>query len=153
MSQPTYDLLEFEFFNDDGTDETDSTSAANRNATLDMQSGPTNAKLIRVQLYNDNSKAGSEIFSWEYNNITQATGWITIDLASQYVRAIDSSKLTNGEDCTNRLTTRSGTFVTDNNGVSENGAGISYSHTADYYSEQLLAEYRHGNKVQKRTGD
>ena len=142
MAQPTYDLLEFEFFNDNGTDETDSTVAgAGRNGTLDMGVGAANQKLIRIQLHNDNDKVGTETFNWEYNNTTQTTGWLPISTGSAHIRAVDSTKLTDGEDCTNRLTTRAGVFVANNNGVSEDGAGTSYSHTATYYSEQLLSFY------------
>lgn len=141
MTQPTYDLLEYEFFNDDGTDETDSTSAAARNTSLDMGVGTANQKLIRVQLYNDNNKLGTETFNWEYNNTTQATGWTAISAASAHVRAVNSTKLTDGGDCTNRLTTRSGTFVTNNNGICEDGSGTAYSHTAAYYSETVLCFY------------
>ena len=143
MAQPTYDLIEFQFEDDDGN-EAGSTLLGSINDPLDMLTGTDNVKRIRLQMFNDNSKVGTETFNWEYNNTTQVTDWQPINAVdSQHIRAYDTTNLADGDDCTNRLTDRETAvlWVSNNNGVCEDGAGTSYSHTADFYSEQLLAFY------------
>ena len=138
MTQPTYDLLNYRFYEDDGTGEDDQTAlGTGNNETLVRGTGTANRFCVRVELHNDNAKSGVESWSWEYNY--DGGGWTTLDGAS-VIGLYDSSLLTDGEDCTQRLTS-STPFLTANAGVDETGGIPSVSVGASDYLENLLSCY------------
>jgi hypothetical protein len=140
MTDPTYELVEFRFENDDG-DENTRTFAAALNTTLDLQTGTSNKKSIRVQILNDNAKVSNVIWAWEYNNTTQVTGWVDITTTSSHIQAVasDDAGVVEGDTLTNNLTTR-GAFDPDGN-ITVDGVGSTYNHAASDYAENSLVFY------------
>jgi len=134
MANPTYDLIEYAFYND-GT-EAGSTiiGSSNNQQTLDTDT----TYLCRFQLHNDNGKnAGSVVWTFEFNH--QGGGWTDVSTSAAAIQAVGSDNLTEGQDCTNRLTNQGVSFEGDNNGVTEDGTTTSYSHGPGEYIEVLLA--------------
>jgi hypothetical protein len=140
MTTPTYDLVEFRFENDDG-DENTRTFAAALNATLDLQTGTSNKKSIRVQIHNDNNKVGSVTWVWERENVTQSTGWADITTGSTHIQAVasDDAGVNEGDTLNNNMTSRA-SFDLDGN-ITEDGGGTIYSHAANNYAENSLVFY------------
>ena len=141
MTNPTYELVEFRFENDDG-DENNATFAADLNAPLDLATGTSNKKRIRVQVLNDNAKVSNVVWAWEYNNTTQVTGWVDITTSSSHIRAVvsDDAGVVEGDSLNNNLTDRTGSFDLDGN-ITEDGIGSSYNHALSNYAEQALVFY------------
>lgn len=139
MTQPSYDLLNYRFFDDDGTGESDQSAlGTGNNQLLDRQTGTTNRFCVRIELYNDNGKSGVETWNWEYSYDSGA--WTTISTTSNVIRCYDSSLLTDGGSCTQRLSS-STPFLAANEGVDETGAIESVSVGAGDYLENLLSCY------------
>ena len=139
MTQPTYDLLNFRFYEDDGISEATQTAlGTGNNQSMNRETGTDNRFCVRVELYNDNNKAGVETWTWEYSYDSGA--WTAIGAASSVIRVYDSSILTDGEDCTQRLSS-STPFLTVNEGVDETGEIASVSVGAGNYLENLLSCY------------
>ena len=139
MTQPSYDLLNFRFYEDDGIDEATQTAlGTGNNQSMNRETGTDNRFCVRVELYNDNNKAGVETWTWEYSYDSGA--WTAIGAASSVIRVYDSSILTDGEDCTQRLSS-STPFLTVNEGVDETGEIASVSVGAGNYLENLLSCY------------
>ena len=138
MTQPTYDLLNFRYYDDDGTGEDDQTAlGTGNNQTLDRGTGTSNRFCVRIELLNDNNKAGSENFTWEYSY--DGGAWTPISTSSSVIRNYNSSTLTDGDDTTQRLTS-STPFDTANTGVDETGSCAS-AITASNYVELLTSVY------------
>jgi hypothetical protein len=97
---PTLNEELFWFGDDDGTDETDNTflGAKNSNQTLLTD---TNYR-YRTSVSNTGTKqAGGLMLQLEYNH--KGGGWNAVDGASNVVRMAASTKLVEGNDCTERL--------------------------------------------------
>lgn len=138
MTQPTYQLDEFRFQNDSGSDASPSwAELSNTDTTLTV--GSANVLLLRFQMHNTNSKGGVENWDWEYS--LEGGTWTPISSATVVIRATTSAIFTDNDDCSNQLTSRAGTYVTNNNGYSTDGVGNSYTHTSDYYAETALVFY------------
>ena len=139
MTQPTYDLLNFRFYDDDNTGEDDQTAlGTGNNQTLDRQTGTANRFCARIELYNDNSKSGNEIWQWQYSYDSGA--WTDITTSSSIIRAYNSAILIDEEDCTQRLTSNT-PYLVDNNGVTLDGLTPAASWGAGDYGEVLLCCY------------
>jgi hypothetical protein len=144
MTQPTYDVIEYRFIDDDGG-ESAGTFAAAANTQLTQVTGTDNRKRIRIQIQNTNNKSGTEAFDWEYNK--EGGGWTPIDdTASSNIRAIGSANstwtLTDGDDCTtNRLTSQGGSYDSTNSGWSDTGSGTGDTFNANGYWEVELCYY------------
>jgi hypothetical protein len=78
---------------------------------------------------------------WQYS----LPPWFNVTTSSSNVKAFDSTNLTNGADTTQQI--GAGTFITDNNGVSEDGSGgptnfagsdeAEYEYTVEFISADL----------------
>jgi hypothetical protein len=158
MTQPTYDVTEYRFVEDDGTE-----SGSSFIAALDTDIGraptPANRFRIRFQVQNTNSKGGIEAFDLEYNK--GGAGWNPVDdTASANIRAIASAVTptppADGSDTTNRLTNQGGSFDTTNSGWSNTGVGTSDTFDASAYWEVeyciyiIDADTSGGNTIQLR---
>lgn len=75
----------------------------------------------RVLLQDQNTGVATNVSTqWEYN--LAGGGWIVVTTTSSVVIAVsDGGNTTDGADCTQRL--GSGTFITDNDGVTHDGTG------------------------------
>jgi hypothetical protein len=144
MTQPTYDVIEYRFIDDDGG-ESAGTFAAAANTQLTQETGTANRKRIRIQIQNTNNKSGTESFDWEYNK--EGGGWTPIDATtSSNIRAIGSANstwtLTDGDDCTtNRLTSQGGSYDSTNSGWCDDGTGTADTFDANAYWEVELCYY------------
>jgi hypothetical protein len=141
MAQPTYILDEFRFQEDAGSDSSPSwRELSNTDTTLTV--GSANKILLRFQMHNTNTRTGNEAWDWEYN--LAGAGWTAITDATNVIRAAAPDTYTgdgDGGDVSNKLTSRAGTYVTNNNSYCTTGDGTVYSHTSDYYSECVLTFY------------
>jgi hypothetical protein len=133
MTTPTYDLIEYAFYNDGSEAGSTIIGTSNNQQTLTTDI----TYLFRVQIHNDNNKVGNATWTFEFNHA--GGGWTDVTTTAAPVQAVDSASLTEGEDCTNRLTGQGANFIANNNGVTEDGTATLYSHIASDYSEQLLA--------------
>ena len=132
MTQPTYDLLCFQFRDDDGG-ETDATFRGSLNDALgNWQTGSGNIFRLRIELYNDNAKSGTETFTWQYSY--DGGAYTDITTSSSYVRAI-ASGLTDGSNTTQQLTANSTFFGAGNVGQDETGTWGSMTFPASNYHE------------------
>ena len=119
MDTPTIDQFSIQLFNDDGTDETDSTSKAGVGVDIVNQALDENI-LVRFLVKETAGNAASNIRPQLEIRLNGGT-YQNVTGASTIGRSFDSTKLTDGDDTTQRI--GSGTFVTDNNGVDDaNGA-------------------------------
>ena len=115
MDDPTITQDSIQLFNDDGTDETDSTSKAVVGADIIDQALNENI-LVRFLVKETAGNAASNVRpllqirhnGGTYQNVTGSTS---------IGRSFDSTKLTAGADTTQRI--GGGSFVTDNNGVDD----------------------------------
>lgn len=154
MTDPTYDVVEYRFQNDDDGDENTATFAADLNTSISMQTGTANRLRIRVQTLNDNNKVSNVTWQWEYNK--NSTGWNDITTGSSNIQAIASTNVgvVEGDPLSNQLTTR-GTFDGDGN-ITVDGLGTTYNHAANAYAEQALvfyivdADVANGNSIEIR---
>lgn len=134
MGQPTFNLDNFWFGDDDGTDETDNTflGSKNSNQTLNVD---TNYR-IRVGVSNTGAKADAIQLQLEYNH--NSGGWNPVNASSSVVQMAASTKLTEGNDCTERLAgaqtfDSSNAGQEDNDGLTgSNSLGINAEQEADY---------------------
>lgn len=139
MTSPTFDLTNFRFYDDDGTGEDDQSAlGSGNNQTLDRATTSANRFCVRVEIYNDNAKAGNEVWEWEYSY--DGGAWTPISLSSSVIRAYDSALLVDNENCTQRLTS-SIPFLVANVGVTEDGVSGSVGMGAGDYAEALLSCY------------
>jgi hypothetical protein len=140
MTQPTYDVIEYAFVDDDGTEA--GSTVGTSDTDINQEAGSANRHRIRLQIQNTNNKVGTEAFDWEYRRNTGS--WTAITTSSTYVQAIASGFGTppaDGDDCTNRLTGQGGSFDGTNNGWSNTGNGTSDSFAANGYWEVELCYY------------
>lgn len=121
MAQPLLNLDNFWFGDDDGTDETDNTflGIKNSNQTLDVD---TNYR-FRVGVSNTGAKDATVLLQLQYNLNT--LGWNNVTGSSSVVRMSASTKLAEGDDCTERL---AGAYAFDGtNAGQEDNDGITGS--------------------------
>lgn len=137
MTQPTYQLDEFRFQNDAGSDASPSWKE-NSNTDTSLTIGGATI-LLRFQMHNTNSKSGVETWNWEYS--LNGGGWTAISTSSVVARAVTPGTYTaaDTDNCSNQLTSRAGSYVTANSGHCYDGVGTSYTHDADFYAETALA--------------
>jgi hypothetical protein len=134
MAQATYDVIEYAFYNDGTESGSTIIGSSNNQQTLTVNT----IYLLRLQIHNDNNKASSGN-QWQFEFNHAGGGWTDITTSAAAIQAVDSSNLTEGEDCTNRLTNQGANFISDNNGVTEDGLTTAYEHAASDYIEVLLA--------------
>lgn len=115
MDTPTIDQFSIQLFNDDGTDETDSTSKAGVGVDIVDQALDENI-LVRFLVKETAGNAASNIRPQLEIRLNGGT-YQSVTGSSTIGRSFDSTKLTAGDDATQRI--GSGTFVTDNNGVDD----------------------------------
>ena len=142
MTQPTYDLLNYRFRDDDGDEAGATFLGAGNNTNITRGTGTANKLRLRVELQNDNAKAGAETFLWEANY--DSGGWNDIDdSASSYLRAVtsDDAGFVDGDDCTQQLTSNSTFYGTGNSGQDENGSWVSGTFPASNYTEGEICFY------------
>ena len=133
MTVSTYDQIEYAFYNDGSESGSSIIGSSNSQQTLDVDT----TYLFRLQIHNDNNKEGNATWTFEFNHA--GGGWTDVSTSAAAIQAVDSSNLTEGDDCTNRLTNQGADFISDNNGVTEDGVTTQYSHLAGDYAEILLA--------------
>ena len=142
MTQPTYDLLNYRFRDDDGDEAGATFLGTGNNTDISRGTGTANKFRLRIELQNDNGKAGVETFIWEYNY--DSGGWNDIDdSASSYVRAVtsDDAGFVDNDDCTQQLTSNSTFYGTGNGGQCEDGTWISGTFPASNYCEGEVCLY------------
>lgn len=132
MGKPaSFDNTSFRY----GTDGTETghgwVYAADTNGDLDVDV----IYLMRVVVAEGANVAASGVtIQWEYN--LNAAGWNSVTTTAAPIQAVGSANLTNGEDCTQRL--GSGTFITTNAGVTEDGTSGAVSFAGNDEMEALL---------------
>lgn len=158
MDTPTMSQDSIQLFNDDGTDETDSTSKAGVGVDITGQALDVNL-LVRFLVKEIAGNANSNYKPQLQINLNGGT-YQDVDGASTIGQSSNSTKLTDGENCTQRI--GSGTFVTENDGVDDvNGAAGSAAVTfvgndeAEFtYCFQILsADVSAGEFVRVRISD
>ena len=99
----------FRFYNDDGS-ESASTTAAAQNANIGITDGAGNKNyLLRLGIQENANINGSNLV-WQLQARLNAGTWFNVTTSSSYVRAFDSSNLTDGSTTTQRLAGLSGGF-------------------------------------------
>jgi len=136
MTATTYELMEFQL--QENTSET-GTLLGSLNSDEAIGTGTANAFAMRLQIWNDNNRTSSRTWDWEYK--LNSGSWTPLTSISSVAVAYAVGGLTDGGDTTNRLTSRGGDFLTDNNSVCEDGVGTSYTHSKGDYTEVLLSFY------------
>lgn len=134
MTQATYDVIEYAFYNDGSESGSTIIGTPNNQQTLDVDT----IYLFRLQIHNDNNKVSTgNAWTFEFNH--EGGGWTDVTTTAAAIQAVNSGNLVEGEDCTNRLTSQGADFIADNNGVTEDGTTTAYTHVAGDYIEVLLA--------------
>jgi len=132
MTDPTYDLVEYAFYDEGTEDGSIIIGTSNNQQTLDVDT----YYQCRFQIHNDNSKSYNNIvWTFEYNH--EGNGWNDVTTSVAPIQAVDDDDLIDGDNCTNRLTSRA-VFYAPNN-VTEDGTIAPYNHGATYYTEILLS--------------
>ena len=121
MNNPSMDVDIYQWYDDDGTDETDSSTIGSVSSTndFDVSSGNVLAQLRCNVSESGGSNAASQTYTLEFN--IGGAGWNAIGAASTGCIYHDSSKLTDGNATTERLAgggTFSGTSGQVETGVS-----------------------------------
>jgi hypothetical protein len=95
---------------------------------------------IRILMQEESATADDlELPFWEYELNSSAT-WVPVTTTSSVLKAVDSSSLTDADDTTSRLTGGSGTFLTTNSWVTEDGTLATLSYPAgSEHCEALLS--------------
>ena len=94
MTSPTYQLDEYRFQNDSGSDSSPNWNAA-ANTDITLTVGSANQLLLRFQHHNTNNKAGNEVWNWEYS--LKGGAWTAITGATNVIRAITSAIFTDAQ--------------------------------------------------------
>ena len=112
MDDPTMRQFHFQFFNDDGTDETDSTTKAAIDTDITGKNVDENF-LVRIVV---DETAGNANTNYTVQLQARVNGgtYQSVSGGSTIAQAVDSTKLTDGNDTTQR--TGSGTFLIPNAG-------------------------------------
>jgi hypothetical protein len=113
---PAFDQDSFRLRNDDGDEATATWKvAANQNTSLNVDEN------FRCRFVVQETAGGSvtnEGFKFQYR--LNAGSWTDITTTSSVVKSVLSPNFTDGVDCVQRI--GAGTFITDNDGMDENGA-------------------------------
>jgi len=123
-------------FYSDGT-ESGSTIIGTQNNQQDVDVD-TNFQ-IRILMQEESATADDlELVYWEYE-LNSSTTWVPVTTTSSVLQAVDSTNLTNGDDTTSRLTGGTGTFITPNAWVTEDGTSATLTYAASEHCEALLS--------------
>jgi hypothetical protein len=116
MGKPAnYDQDSFRYRNNDGSESGATWKyTVNNNGDLDVNT----SYRMRLLVQEFNGGAGNDV-DLEFGYNLNSAGWNVISTTSSVVKAVASSHFTNGDDCTQQL--GSGTFITDNDGMTEDG--------------------------------
>jgi len=130
LTTAAYDQTSFRIRKDDGTDETDATWWAAKNVNY---TPPFDENFrVRIGVTEKYGNTGTDSFQLQYRKNDKDTlgTWTNVTTSSSYIKIVDSTKLTDGDDTTEQLNDP-GTFITDNNGVCDaDGITGSMSFTA-----------------------
>lgn len=127
MDDPTMRQLAIQVFNDDGTDETDSTSKAGIGVDITGQALDENF-LVRF-VVDENAGNANANYSCQLEVRLEGGAYQNVNGSSTIARSFDSTKLTEDADTTQR--TGSGTFLTANMGQ-DDVDGTAGGQTPDY---------------------
>ena len=145
MGMPgVFDQTDYAFY-DEGT-ESGSTIIGTQNNQQDIDVD-TNFQ-VRI-LLQETSGAAIDTFEglqWEYE-LNQSGTWNSITTSSSVIQAVNSTSLTDQGDTTSRLTGGSGTFLTPNAWVSEDGNSANLVFTPGDHCEALLSAQIIGTDV------
>jgi hypothetical protein len=108
----------------------------NNQQTLDVDTNYQIRLLIQETGGSDDDDQELPVFEYELNT---STVWNDITESSSVIQAVDSNNLTDGGDTTSRLTGGSGTFITPNAWVTEDGNLPTLSYVAGEHCEALLS--------------
>ncbi len=113
--EAVWDQDSFRTRKDDGTDETDATwyEAANVDAIVPVDTTFRQRFVVQETAGGDAGLTQSLQIQYRKNN----TGWTNITASSPNIKAVNSTKLTDGADTTQQV--GGGTFLTDNNWVED----------------------------------
>ncbi|MEE8598208.1 MAG: hypothetical protein V3S69_01585, partial [Dehalococcoidales bacterium] len=112
MDAPTIRQVSIQVFNDDGTDETDSTAKAGVSVNITDQARDENL-LVRFLIDENAGNGANNIRPTLQVRLNGGTYQGVTDV-STIARSFDSTKLIDGNNCTQRI--GSGTFITANAG-------------------------------------
>src|SRR5512138_833852 len=98
MTNPTYQQRNFRIRNDDGSESAATwKQAINVNTTV----GTLDRFRVRLDLYNNNTRAGTTDWTWQYNR--NAAGWNAITTSSSYIQNISSTYYADGDATTQQI--------------------------------------------------
>lgn len=136
MGMPgAFDQTDYAFY-DEGTESGSSIiGTQNNQQSVDVD---TNFQ-IRILLQETSATADDfEGLQWEFELNTSGT-FANITTSSSVIQAVDSSSLTDANDTTSRLTGGSGTFITPNAWITEDGNSANLTYAASEHCEALLS--------------
>jgi hypothetical protein len=132
MATFNLDQDSFAFYNDDGSESAATIiGTVNTNPTLEVDT----TYHARLLLQEDGGGSNTVAFTWQYS-LNSGT-WTNVTTTSSVVKAVNSANLTDGADCTQRI--GSGTFISNNNGVTEDGSAGTCAFAGNDEAETLLA--------------